>query len=72
MILNKWSIPKINTIYIGDSFIDSEAANNANIRFMLFNSRNIDPKDLKTAPFLILNDWSEFEIVLRNIQNSIP
>lgn len=61
MIIDKWNIPKLNTVYIGDSFIDSEAANKANIRFLLFNSRKLDPKTLKTSPFLVLNDWSEFE-----------
>ncbi|MHA1444492.1 MAG: HAD family hydrolase [Candidatus Hodarchaeales archaeon] len=60
-IINKWNIPKLNTIYIGDSFIDSEAAMRANIRFLLFNSRKIEQKALKTPPFLVLNDWSEFE-----------
>lgn len=59
-IISKWNIPKLNTIYIGDSFIDSEAARRANIRFLLFNSRKLDVKTLKTSPFLILKDWSEF------------
>ena len=64
-IINKWNIPKLNTIYIGDSFIDSEAARRANIRFFLFNSRKLDPKTLKTSPFLVLKDWSEFESLLK-------
>jgi HAD superfamily hydrolase (TIGR01549 family) len=71
VILRKSNIPKSNTIYIGDSFIDSEAASAANIRFLLFNSRKLDPNTLKTAPFYILNEWSEFEPFLRTIQNSI-
>jgi HAD superfamily hydrolase (TIGR01549 family) len=71
MILNKWNIPKLNTLYIGDSFIDSEAANNAKIKFVLFNSRNMDLNNLKTTPLLILNDWSEFEPFLQTIQNSL-
>ncbi|MHA1944905.1 MAG: HAD family hydrolase [Candidatus Hodarchaeales archaeon] len=71
MILNRWSIPKLNTLYIGDSFIDSEAANNAKIKFILFNSRNMDPNNLKTIPLLTLNDWSEFEPFLQTTQNSL-
>ena len=69
MILNKFNILKLNTIYIGDSFIDSEAASGANIRFILFNSRKLDPNTLKTSPFYIFNDWSEFEPFLRTVEN---
>jgi phosphoglycolate phosphatase-like HAD superfamily hydrolase len=64
-IIQSRNIPKTNTIYIGDSFIDSEAASNANIRFVLFNSRKIAFRYLKTIPFLILDDWSEFEPFIR-------
>jgi HAD superfamily hydrolase (TIGR01549 family) len=71
MILNKLNIPKLNTLYIGDSFLDSEAASNAKIKFVLFNSRNMDPNNLKTTPLLTLNDWSEFEHFLRTMQNSL-
>ncbi len=70
MILRNLNIPKLNTIYIGDSFIDSEAARAANIRFVLFNSRKLDPNALRTVPFYILNEWSEFKPFLENIQNS--
>jgi len=65
MVLKTTNIPKLNAIYIGDSFIDSEAARKANIRFVLFNSRDLALETLKTTPFLVLNDWSEFEPLIK-------
>lgn len=70
-ILNKYNIPKANALYIGDSFIDSEAANSAKINFVLFNSRNLSPEILKNTPLFTLNDWSEFEPFLISNQNSL-
>ena len=63
-IISRFKIPKSDVIYIGDSFIDSEAANRADIKFILFNSRKLDPISFDSAPFSIINHWYEFEVFL--------
>ncbi len=57
-------ITKGNTIYVGDSYIDALAADKANIRFIWFNSRNIDQTLFPSPPYAILTDWSNFESIL--------
>jgi HAD superfamily hydrolase (TIGR01549 family) len=57
-------ITKGNTIYIGDSYIDAIAADKADIRFIWFNSRNIDQTLFPSPPYATLTDWSNFESIL--------
>ncbi len=59
-LLKKYNVAKGNTIYIGDSFIDAGAAQNAGIRFILFNSRRLDLEAYEISPFATINRWSEF------------
>ncbi|MFX0123684.1 MAG: HAD family hydrolase [Candidatus Hodarchaeota archaeon] len=61
---HKKQITKQNTIYIGDSYIDAIAAARANIRFIWFNSRNLDQTLFPSPPYAILTDWSDFESIL--------
>ncbi|UCE14200.1 MAG: HAD hydrolase-like protein [Candidatus Heimdallarchaeota archaeon] len=57
-------ITKGDTLYIGDSYIDAIAADRADIRFVWFNSRNIDQSLFPSPPFATLTDWSDFESIL--------
>jgi phosphoglycolate phosphatase len=57
-------ISKENTIYIGDSYIDAIAADRANVKFIWFNSRNIDPELFPSLPYATLTHWSDFETTL--------
>ena len=57
-------ITKDNTIYVGDSYIDAIAAYQANIRFIWFNSRDIDQNLFPTSPYATLTNWSNFESIL--------
>ncbi len=61
------SITRENAVYVGDSYIDAIAAYRANIRFVWFNSRDINPDLIPTLPYAILTDWSNFESILRKI-----
>ncbi len=63
-IIKSTRIPKKNTIYIGDSYIDAEAASRAGIRFFLYNSRDIDLSMLPETPAAIINQWLELENLL--------
>lgn len=60
-------ISKSNTIYIGDSYLDAIAADRAGIRFIWFNSRNIDQKLFPDPPYAILTHWSDFEMILHGL-----
>ncbi|MFX0207105.1 MAG: HAD family hydrolase [Candidatus Hodarchaeota archaeon] len=60
-------ISKKNTIYIGDSYIDALAADKADIKFIWFNSRHIDPELFPSPPYATLNDWSDFEATLHGL-----
>jgi len=60
-------ISKSNTIYIGDSYLDAIAADRAGIRFIWFNSRNIDQKSFPSPPFAILTHWSDFETIVHGL-----
>ncbi|MHA2244259.1 MAG: HAD family hydrolase [Candidatus Hodarchaeales archaeon] len=57
-------ITKDNTIYVGDSYIDAIAAYQANIRFIWFNSRDIDQNLFPTSPYATMTNWSNFESIL--------
>ena len=70
-IIDSFKIPKSNTIYVGDSIIDSDAASKANIRFILFNSRKLQLEGFTTSPFSIINHWSEFNSILEKNQSEI-
>jgi phosphoglycolate phosphatase len=63
-IMELKKIPNEQTIYIGDSYIDAIAANKANIRFIWFNSREIDPNLFPSPPYATLSKWSELEKLL--------
>ncbi|MFW9903350.1 MAG: HAD family hydrolase [Candidatus Thorarchaeota archaeon] len=66
-IINRYhdkQISKENTMYIGDSYIDAIAADKANVKFIWFNSRNIDPELFPSPPYATLTDWSDFETTL--------
>ncbi len=64
-ILNKKSTTKDNTAYIGDSYIDAGAARKAGIRFILFDSRNLDLNTHRISPFATIKKWSEFERIIQ-------
>lgn len=64
-ILERENIPKVNSIYIGDSYIDATAASKAKIRFFLFNSRNLDFSLLPEEPSAVINQWSDFETLIK-------
>jgi phosphoglycolate phosphatase len=67
-ILSRFSnIEKESTIYIGDSYIDAEAAYLAGIRWVLFDSRNIDLNEFITPPSGIISHWSELESLLKTL-----
>ena len=51
-------------LYIGDSIIDSEAARNAGIRFVFFNSRGINLDSIK--PWKTITGLSELRSLLQN------
>jgi HAD superfamily hydrolase (TIGR01549 family) len=63
-ILKRKGIPKENTAYIGDSFIDAGAARDAGIRFILFDSRNLDLHTHRISPFATMKKWSEFDTII--------
>jgi phosphoglycolate phosphatase-like HAD superfamily hydrolase len=58
-------ITKDSTAYIGDSYIDAKAAYDAGIRFIWFNSRNIDASVFPSKPFAELKEWAALEKLLR-------
>jgi HAD superfamily hydrolase (TIGR01549 family) len=64
-ILNRKKTPKANTAYIGDSYIDAGAAKSAGIRFILFDSRDLDLIAYSVSPYAVIKKWSEFERVIR-------
>jgi phosphoglycolate phosphatase-like HAD superfamily hydrolase len=63
-ILKICGIKKENSIYIGDSYIDAGASSKAGIRFILFNSRDLDLKLFPRKPIVIINHWSKFKQIL--------
>ena len=70
-IIDDFKLSNSNTIYIGDSYIDSEAASKANIEFILFNSRKLDLNSLNAVPLFVLDSWSDFEPLLEKLSNGV-
>ena len=56
---------KEGVIYVGDSFIDADAANQANVRFILINYRNLDISAFDSKPWKVLSNLSELIDFLR-------
>lgn len=63
-IYQNTGITRKNTAYIGDSYIDAIAAHRARIKFIWFNSREVDPDLFPTPPYAILTNWVDFESIL--------
>jgi HAD superfamily hydrolase (TIGR01549 family) len=53
-----------HTVFLGDSLIDAQAANTAGIRFIWFNSRNLDPSILTKVPFATITELSQLESII--------
>ena len=47
-------------LYVGDSFIDADAAYRAGIRFALINNRNLDLSSFNSKPWKVFSNLSEF------------
>jgi phosphoglycolate phosphatase len=62
-LLKKYNVEKKYTVFIGDSFIDAGAAKSAGIKFILFNSRQLDLEAYGISPYAIINRWSEFKSI---------
>jgi len=57
------------TAYVGDSFIDSQAAFMAGIRFIWYNSRQIDTSKFPNQPYQTINQLSDLEAILMQTNN---
>lgn len=64
--INK-KITNINTIYIGDSYIDALAAERADVRFVWFHSREIANHLFPTPPLVTLTNWNQLENLITRI-----
>ena len=53
-------------LFVGDSFIDADAAFQANIRFVLFNSRKLDIKSFKSPLWKVIDRLSDLPTILRS------
>ncbi|MCK5600748.1 HAD-IA family hydrolase [Candidatus Pacearchaeota archaeon] len=60
------NVSKENTIFIGDSPLDAQAALKAGIRWVLYDSRNLNRDVFPPDPFGIISHWSELETLLRS------
>ncbi|MHA1215119.1 MAG: HAD family hydrolase [Candidatus Hodarchaeales archaeon] len=60
-ILQSLNVKNEKALYFGDSWIDASAADKAKIKFVLFDSRNIDRSTFPQKEYDILKNWSEFE-----------
>ena len=56
------------TICIGDSYIDSEAAHRAGVRFVWFDSRGLDPATFRNPPMARMTRWSDFPATLSRLE----
>ncbi|MFX0173482.1 MAG: HAD family hydrolase [Candidatus Hodarchaeota archaeon] len=65
-LFQKPEITRENTAYIGDSYIDAFAAHNANVKFIWFNSRDVDSSLFPAPPYAVLTNWENFENFLRD------
>jgi len=68
-LMNEYNIPNLNTVYIGDSWIDSIAADKAKIRFILFNSRKLSLNSFSAPPYRIITNWFDFESLLTSLKH---
>lgn len=57
-------INRKNTAYVGDSYIDAIAAHRAKVKFIWFNSREVNPDLFPTQPYAILSNWADFESII--------
>ena len=64
-IINKFKLKPQEVYFIGDSYIDAEAAKAANIDFLLVNYRNLSLSRFKTPPIRIFSQLSEIFPFLR-------
>lgn len=67
-ILETFQVTKSNVVYIGDSYIDSEAAHRAEIPFILINTRNLDVNGFSFKPWKIFTNLKD---LLPFIQNQL-
>ncbi len=65
-ILQKFNSNKSEVVYIGDSYIDAEAAQAAGIRFILVNYRNLDVDKFTFRPWKIFSSLAELIPFIRN------
>lgn len=67
-LMNEFQVSNLNTVYIGDSWIDSIAASKAKIRFILFNSRKLSLNSFLVHPYKIITSWLDFESLLTSLK----
>lgn len=65
-ILNKFKTNSEEVYFIGDSYIDAEAADRANIKFLLVNSRNLPIERFNNPPEQIFSQLAEVISFLRS------
>lgn len=65
-ILDKFNATKKNVVYIGDSYIDSEAAHAAGIPFILINTRNLDVNGFSFKPYKIFTNLKDLIPFIQN------
>ena len=53
-------------LFVGDSFIDADAAFQAKIRFILFNSRKLDVESFKSPLWKVINQLSDLSPILQS------
>lgn len=58
-VFEKLNVSKNKAIFVGDSHIDLEASSKAGLRFILFNSRNLDHSYFKYKPWKEISDLRE-------------
>ena len=68
-LMNEFQVSNKNTVYIGDSWIDSIAANKSKIRFILFDSRSLPLNSFSVPPYKIITSWFDFEALLMSLKH---
>ena len=58
-ILDKFQLKPSEVLFVGDSFIDAEAAGLAELKFILVNYRKLDLSKFSTQPWKVFNKLSE-------------
>lgn len=65
-ILSRFNLRNTEVFFIGDSYIDAEAAHKAGIKFLLVNYRNLDLENFaNTPPYKIFSQLSEVFLFIR-------